>query len=140
MHDWNLTVEKEVMSNTLLRIAYAGNHATHQDTLDDNNEALSAYAWYMTRGVPLPEDADATAAIRPLYKTGFPMGDIQEFRRDGYGNSTSISVEFERRYAKGFGYQFIYVLNNNAYVGGYGYNSIVGAHVELPARRSAHRS
>lgn len=125
IHDWNLTVEKELMSDTSLRISYAGAHASHQDTLDDNNEAMSEYAWYMTRGVPLPEDYDAAAAIRPMYQPGFPMGDVQEFRRDGYGNSTSISVELERRYSKGFGYQFIYVLNNNAYVGGYGYDSVV---------------
>jgi len=125
VHDWNLTLEKEIMSNTLVRVAYTGAHASHQDTFDDQNEVISEFVWYSTRGVPLPEDFDAVAAQRPMYRPGFPMGDIQEFRRDGYGNSTSISVEVERRYSKGVGYQFIYVLNNNAYVGGYGYNSVV---------------
>ncbi|MFB3825904.1 MAG: carboxypeptidase regulatory-like domain-containing protein [Bryobacteraceae bacterium] len=125
VHDWNLTLEKEVLGNTVVRISYTGAHASHQDTLDDQNEVIPEYTWYMTRGIPLPEDFDAVAAQRPMYRTGFPMGDIQEFRRDGYSNSTSIAVEAERRYSKGFGYQFIYVMNNNAYVGGYGYNSVV---------------
>jgi hypothetical protein len=125
VHDWNVTIEKEIMNQTVVRLAYAGAHASHQDTFDDQNEVISEFTWYSTRGVPLPEDFDAVAAQRPMYRTGFPMGDIQEFRRDGYSNSTSISVEVERRFSKGIGYQFIYVMNNNAYVGGYGYNSVV---------------
>ncbi|MBS1829268.1 MAG: carboxypeptidase regulatory-like domain-containing protein [Acidobacteria bacterium] len=125
VHDWNFTIEKEVMDQTVLRLSVAGAHARYQDTLDDQNEVIPEYVWYTTRGVALPEDVDAVAAQRPMYRTGFPMGDIQEFRRDGYSNSTSMSVEIERRFAKGIGYQFIYVMNNNAYVGGYGYNSVV---------------
>jgi hypothetical protein len=141
VHDWNLTLEKEVMNGTVLRVVYAGAHASHQDTLDDQNEAIGDFTWYSTRGIALPEDFDAVAAQRPMYRPGFPMGDIQEFRRDGYSNSTSISVEVERRYAKGFGYQFIYVMNNNAYVGGYGYNSVVApASSFLPGQVPADRN
>ncbi|MBL8292073.1 MAG: carboxypeptidase regulatory-like domain-containing protein, partial [Bryobacterales bacterium] len=125
VHDWNFTIEKEVMAQTVMRLSLTGAHARHQDTLDDQNEVISEYVWYSTRGVPLPEDFDAVAAQRPMYRPGFPMGDIQEFRRDGYGNSVSFLAEVERRFSKGLGYQFIYVLNNNAYVGGYGYNSVV---------------
>jgi hypothetical protein len=32
VYEWNLTVEKEIIANTLLRVAYVGNHAAFQDS------------------------------------------------------------------------------------------------------------
>ena len=49
VHDWNLTAEKEIMRDTVLRVAYVGNKATYQDSYDDNNQMMPAYVWLMTQ-------------------------------------------------------------------------------------------
>ena len=41
-----------------------------------------------------------------------PYGNIQEYRKDGYGKSNGITAEFERRYSKGVGFQVMYMFMN----------------------------
>jgi hypothetical protein len=133
VHDWNLSIEKELISNTLLRLSYVGNHASHQDVVDAQNVTIPQLSWYTATGLDTPEGADASAVQRTAYRPGSPMGDIYQFLRAGYSNSTSLQVELERRFSHGFGGQFMYVMNNNAGVGGYGYNSLVNpANFYLP--------
>ena len=54
VHDWNLTVEKEIMHDTVMRVAYVGNHATYQDSYDDWNAGMPAYVWVATKNCCLP--------------------------------------------------------------------------------------
>ena len=121
VYDWNLTLEKEILPNTVMRLAYVGNHSAHLESYDDWNQQMPAYVWYATKGIQLPDDARASATIRP--NPTYPYGDIQEYRRDGWGNSNGIQVEFERRYAKGFGFQVFYVMMNAMKAAGHGWYS-----------------
>ena len=60
MESWNLTFEKEVMSNTIARARYIG---THQSGLSQNynyNTATPNYIWFMTTGLPLPPGSTPT--------------------------------------------------------------------------------
>ncbi len=123
VHDWNLTVEKELLKNTVLRLAYVGNHSAYQETLDDYNQQMSDYVWYVTRREQLPTGPRAQALRRPWSDS--PYGDLQEFRRDGWGNANGAQIEFERRYTSGWGFQFFYVMMNSLRAGGNGYNVAV---------------
>jgi hypothetical protein len=50
-----------------------------------------------------------------------PYGNLQEYRRDGWGNSNGAQVQVERRYSKGFGFQAFYTLLNSMKAAGHGW-------------------
>src|SRR2546430_13998442 len=54
VQDWNVTVEKEIMPNTVARAGYFGNHSTRLEQLYQFNSSTPAYIWYNTTGQPLP--------------------------------------------------------------------------------------
>ncbi|HWR50929.1 MAG TPA: carboxypeptidase-like regulatory domain-containing protein [Bryobacteraceae bacterium] len=121
VHDWNLTLEKEVASNMVMRVAYVGNRATHQDSYDNLNEMIPNYVWYMTKQEKLPTGTLANQLRRPYSE--YPYGDLQEYRKDGWSNSNGAQFELERRYSKGVGFQVFYTLINVAKAGGHGWQS-----------------
>jgi len=110
VHDWNLTVEKEVFSDTLVRVAYVGNRGTRQESYLDWNAAMPEYVWVTKTGTVPPAGINANTALRP--NPTLPYGNLQEWRKDGYGWSNGAQFEFQRRYAKGFAFQAFYVLMN----------------------------
>jgi hypothetical protein len=120
VQNWNLTLEKEIMANTIVRAGYIGNHSSNLDTLDSLNNSTPAYIWYTTKGVALPtgnlSDVATNAYDQQVY------GRVEEWTNWGRGNSNGIQLELQRRYSKGYGYQVIYVMDNNLASGGQGYN------------------
>ena len=125
VQDWNLTVEKEVMSNTVVRVGYVGNHSDHMEQLYQYNESTPEYIWYVTTGQPLPTGTYSGVARRFFDQQVY--GTLERWQNTGWGNSNGISLELERRYSKGFGYQVFYVMDNDLMAGGNGYsgNSII---------------
>jgi hypothetical protein len=123
VHDWNLTVEKEVMPDTVLRVAYVGNHLSNQDMVDNYNDGPNSYIWYATQKQPLPTGEYANSLVRPYDQT--VLGRVEEFRKDGWGNYNGMQFELDRRYAKGLSYQLSYNVGNTLRAGGSGYNSRV---------------
>jgi hypothetical protein len=124
VYEWNLTVEKEVLANTLLRVAYVGNHAAYQDSYLNLNAQTPSWVWYMTTRTQYPTGPWGAALSRPLDVTAngtLPYGDIQEYRKDGWGNSNGAQLELERRFAKGFGFQIFYNMMNAFRAGGNGW-------------------
>jgi len=65
IQDWNFTLEKEVMSNSVVRFAYVGNRTDFVQQYVDYNDATPAYVWYATRKEPLPTGEFASVATRP---------------------------------------------------------------------------
>lgn len=121
VHDWSLTVEKEIFADTVLRVAYLGNYASHQDSYDDWNAQMPEYVWLSTKGISPPSDSWASATTRP--NPTLPYGNLQEYRRDGWGNSNGMTVELQRRYSKGLGFQVFYQLVNAVKAAGHGWYS-----------------
>ena len=119
--DWNLTLEKEIMHDTLLRAAYVGNHSTHLDSYDDLNAQIPAYIWVSNTHALPPNDPNSNAEIRPLDGTTYPYGDLQLYRKDGWGWSNGIQAELERRYSKGVGYQVMYMFMNSTRAANHGW-------------------
>ena len=48
-------------------------------------------------------------------------GALENWQNTGWGNSNGITLELERRFSKGYAFQFFYVLDNNFAAGGQGY-------------------
>jgi hypothetical protein len=119
VHDWNLTVEKEIAQNMVVRAGYVGNHAAYQDSYDAYNEQVPDYVWYMTRGEVLPTGPRAEALRRPYSDT--PYGELQEYRKDGWGNSNGATFELQRRYSGGIGFQVFYQIVNAFKAAGHGW-------------------
>jgi hypothetical protein len=110
-HTWNLTIEKEVMSNTVARARYVGIKSTHLNQFYDYNNSTPDYVWYMTTGQPLPTGDFANVARRFYDQTA--SGGLQEYRQTGYSNSNGFEMELERRFARGYGFQVSYVMTNS---------------------------
>lgn len=120
VQDWNLTVEKEIMSNTLARVGYFGNHSTRLEQLYQFNAATPEYIWYKTTGQPIPTGEYANVARNFFNKTSY--GTLERWQNTGWGNSNGVQLELEHRYSKGYAYQLFYVIDNNIMAGGGGYS------------------
>jgi hypothetical protein len=114
VQDWNLTLEKEIMANTVARIAYVGNYGDKQQQWVYYNQQTPAYIWYATRKEPLPTGEFASVATRPYDQTTY--GAIDLFTASGYGRFNGVQFEIERRYANGFGFQAFWVIGNTMLV------------------------
>jgi hypothetical protein len=106
VQDWNLTIEREILPQTLLRVAYVGNYSDRQQQWVAYNNETPEYIWYATRGELLPTGEFASVATRPFDQTTY--GDINLFSPVGYGRHNSFQFEIERRYDNGFGFQVFY--------------------------------
>jgi hypothetical protein len=109
-HDWNFTVEKELIENTVAKVSYVGNHGGYLDQTRAYNSAVPEYVWYMTTGEPLPVGEYSGVARRNWDQTVY--GGISEYGRTGYSNFSGLQMELERRYTRGYGFQLFYVISN----------------------------
>jgi hypothetical protein len=125
VHDWNLTLEREVAANTVLRASYVGNHTSNLQMQRELNTATPEYVWYATTRQPLPTGEYAGVARRAYDQTVY--GTIDEYRKDGWGNFSGATFEAERRYTGGYGFQLYYSVGNNLMAGGETYRSITAA-------------
>jgi hypothetical protein len=66
VHDWNFTVEKEIMNNTVVRVAYVGNYSGNIQQTTALNDGTPANVWYATRRTPLPTGEFSSVATRPF--------------------------------------------------------------------------
>jgi hypothetical protein len=121
VQDWNVTMEKEIMHDTVARAGYFGNHSTRLEQLYQYNSSTPAYIWYNTTGQMLPTGTLANVATNFFDQTSY--GFIERWQNTGWGNSNGIQLELERRYSKGFAYQLFYVMDNSLMAGGNGYQT-----------------
>ncbi len=82
VQDWNLTLEKEIFSNTVLRVGYVGNYGDNQQQEIHYNDETPEYIWYATRRAPLPTGPFASVATRPYDQQAY--GDITLYSPTGY--------------------------------------------------------
>ncbi len=118
-HQWNLTLEREIMESTVLRLGYVGNHASKLEQFFTYNQAPNSYIWYVTTGQPLPTGEFSNVARRSFDRTSY--GDIEVYQKTGWSNFNGAQVELQRRYKKGYAFQFFYVLGNAFKAGGNGW-------------------
>lgn len=109
--DWNFTVEKEIMQNTVARVAYVGNQGRNLSQTISENAAMASFVWYWTTRNPLPTGEYSGVATRSFDQKVY--GSITRYARKGYSNYNGFQLELERRYTKGYGFQIFYVMGNN---------------------------
>jgi hypothetical protein len=119
-HEWNITFEREILENTILRFGYVGTAGRRLDMFYSYNQAPNDYVWFATTGLPNPTGIYAATARRAFETTLF--GDIEEYQKTGFSNSQNFQVEIQRRYSKGYAFQLFYVLSNTLKAAGNGWS------------------
>jgi hypothetical protein len=110
IRDWNLTIEKEVMPNTVVRAGYVGNAGRNLDQALAINNPMPDYIWYATTGLQLPTGEYSAVARRDYDQTVY--GNLNRYQKTGYSNYHGLQLEAERRFAQGYGFQVFYVAGN----------------------------
>ena len=118
VHTWNLTLEKEIMANTVVRARYFGNHGSNLGINYSYNQSTPSYIWYTTTGQPLPTGTYANVATRSWDQTSY--GNLQEYRQIGWSNNNGFELEMEHRYSRGYAYQLSYTMTNSLLAGAVG--------------------
>jgi hypothetical protein len=123
VHQWNLTLEKEVAKNTVARVSYKGNHAANLEQESDINPQPSDYVWFTRTGQPLPTGPFASVARRPYDQQAYT--DVILYGRTGYSNTQEFDFEIQRRFSDGLGFQAFYTLTNALRNAGNGFRDSV---------------
>src|SRR5262249_13976019 len=110
VHDWNFTLEKEVLPNTVVRASYLGNHVLNQSGVVNLNSQPPNYVYETVNGVLPPTGALASVATRPYDQTIF--GNVGQLTDLGFGWYNGISLGLEKRFAHSYGYQIFYDMAN----------------------------
>jgi len=116
VHDWNFTLEREVMANTVARVAWVANHGSRLEQVYRYNDNPPDYVWFVTTGLRIPSGDFSDVARRPYDQQVY--GGLAEWRKTGWSNYGGVQVELERRYSRGFGFQLFYVVGNTLAAGG----------------------
>ncbi len=118
-HEWNFTIEREVMRNTGVKLSYVGTHGARMAQYNSFNDAPNAYVWYTTTGLPMPTGEFANVARRNFNREVF--GTMWRYQKSGWSNSQSFVAEVQRRYSSGYAFQVFYVMSNALRAGGNGW-------------------
>jgi carboxypeptidase family protein len=131
-HEWNLTLEKEILQNTSVKFSYVGTNAIRLNQWYSYNDTANNYIWFTTTGEPLPTGEFANVARRPFDKEIFST--IREFRKTGWSNNNSLVAEVQHRYSNGYAFQVFYVMSNALRVAGNGWSDdvLMAQNVYLP--------
>lgn len=118
-HEWNLTLEKEIFDNTVVRAGYVGTHGSNLEQFYSLNEPAGDYVWFVNTGQRLPTGTFSRVARRQFSTA--PYGTVEEYRKSGWSNYNGFQFEIQRRFAKGIGFQAFYVLSNAFRAAGNGF-------------------
>jgi hypothetical protein len=111
-----MTLETEVMKDTVARVGYIGTAGRNLEVNQTfNANPVSNYVWYVNSGLPLPTGLYSNTARRSYDQTTY--GDIRVYSKLGWSNYNGLQLELERRYSKGFAYQVFYLMSNSISTG-----------------------
>ena len=149
VQDWNLTIEKEMADNTVVRATYLGNHTTNILQTRDYNDSTPTYIWYAVQKTPVPTGPFANVATRPYDQQVW--GTVNQYGTTGMANFNGAQLEVERRFRRGLAFQAFWVLANtltetgsvpssNSFLPGAVPTDFDAANRFLNYRRDTHRS
>jgi carboxypeptidase family protein len=115
-HEWNLTLESEILNDTVVRAGFVGTAGRKLEMMElFNTNPISNYVWYVSTGLALPQGTYANTARRAYDQTVY--GDIRIYSKYGYSNYAGVQLEAERRFRRGLAFQFFYLMSNSTSTG-----------------------
>ena len=102
---WNLTIERELMKNTALRLSYIGTHGRDLEQRFTVNAREAEYNYVARTGQVPPGNRDLMRVNKDW--------NFSAANRTGYSNNHSLQAEFERRYSNGLAFQWFYVFTRS---------------------------
>ncbi len=97
---WHLTVERELMRNTALRLSYVGEHGRDMEQRFSLNARESEYNYVARTGLAPPSNRDLLRENKDWSVNGIT--------RTGFSNTNSAQIEIERRFFDGISFQWFY--------------------------------
>jgi hypothetical protein len=107
---WNFSIGREVLPGIVATASYVGTHASNLPQQYNLNAAPNDYIWYTATGLQKANGLYASTGQNPYDKTTY--GSITDYIKRGYSNANSATIEVQRRYSHGYGFQFSYVMTN----------------------------
>jgi hypothetical protein len=115
-HQWNLTLEAEILRDTVVRAGLVGTAGRNIEMVQQfNTNPIGNYVWYVTSGQPLPTGYYSNTVRRPLDQTTY--GDMRLFGKTGFSNYSGVQFEAERRFSRGLAFQYFYLISNSMSTG-----------------------
>ncbi|NOT62389.1 MAG: hypothetical protein HOP19_19450, partial [Acidobacteria bacterium] len=129
VHDWNLTIEKQINPSTVLRFTYAGKHGVNADQQFNLNPQANDYIWYKTQQRAIPTGDFANVARRVFDQNAYT--NIIIYQKTGFINTSVWTAEVERRFSKGLSFQAFYTMTNALRMAGNAFRDDVGTRPEI---------
>ena len=104
MQQWTLTIERELMKNTALRLTYIGNHGSNLEQRLAWNSSQAQWNYQLQTGLAAPVNGDLR---RPNPDWN---GTVES--HVGYSNANSVQAEVERRFTSGLSFQWWYTYDH----------------------------
>lgn len=106
--NWAVTIERELMKDTSLRLSYIGNHGYNLEQRWQWNDPESEWNYQARTGLATNDSNEAIDARRanPNWSSGCCSNAVEH---NGYSNTHSGQVELERRFSQGLALQVFYV-------------------------------
>ena len=120
--EWTVSLERELMKQTALRLSYIGNHGSNLEQRWRWNDPESEYNYQLRTGEIRPTNADLRR-VNPNWTSGCCNAPI---KHNGYSNTNTFQAEVERRYSNGLAFQWFYAYSHamtTSDTGGFSYGS-----------------
>jgi hypothetical protein len=101
---WHLTLEREILPRTSMRLSYIGTHSSGMEQKFSVNSREAEYNYVARTKLSPPGNRD-------LLRANKDWSFSNATNKTGYANSNSLQAEVERRYAHGVAMQWFYVFN-----------------------------
>ena len=112
----NMTLEQPFRDGSVFRVSYVFTHGSNLDQNYQYNNAPSNYVWELATGTTPPTGKYASVATRPYDNTTWGGNVISQ--KTGWSNDSSLQLNYQRPFKKGFAYQIFYVYSRAFRVGG----------------------
>ncbi len=113
VQEWHVTLERELMPNTLMRLAYIGNHGSDLEQQIALNGREADINYVMRTGNPIPNRSCTDPKFTNLgcgadLLRVNPNWNFSALNHSGFSNTNSGQIEIERKFSKGVGLQWFY--------------------------------
>ena len=108
MQEWTFTIERELASNLILKLAYTGNHGSNLQQNWDYNAPVSRYNYQAQSGTLAPTLAYQTQLDPNWVMTGAD-GVLEH---NGYSNTNSLQAVVDKKFSDGLSFQFFYTYSH----------------------------